>query len=211
VPVVQTGTLYSMIMARPEVPANSMAEVLALLKSKPESLTLGTYGGINLAAMVGKYTKARLGAPFYPVPYKSASQALQAALGGQVQVVGFALGQAGAAVKAGKMKPLAINSEKRLADWPNVPTLRETGIDVNYRSWFAFFAPARTPRDIVNRLNAETAKLIGDPQFKAKFLTSQGLETDWPTGASPEEFAKFMLTEREDFIRLAKVAEIEIQ
>jgi tripartite-type tricarboxylate transporter receptor subunit TctC len=211
VPVVQTGTLYSMIMARPEVPANSMAEVLALLKSKPESLTLGTYGGINLAAMVGKYTKARLGAPFYPIPYKSASQALQAALGGQVQVVGFALGQAGAAVKAGKMKPLAINSEKRLADWPNVPTLKETGIDVNYRSWFGFFAPARTSRDIVNRLNAETAKLIADAQFKAKFLTSQGLETDWPTGASPDEFAKFMLAERDDFIRLAKVAEIEIQ
>jgi tripartite-type tricarboxylate transporter receptor subunit TctC len=210
-PVVQTGTLYSMIMAIPSVPADSMAEVLALLKAKPESLTLGTYGSINLASMVGKFSKARMGAAFYPIPYKSASQALQAALGGQVQVVGYALGQASSAVKAGKMKPLAINSDKRLAEFPNVPTLKETGIDVNFRSWFGFFAPAATPRDIVRRLNAEVAKMIAEPTFKAKFLTSQGLYTDFPAGASPEEFAKFMVEEREEFVKLAKIAEIERQ
>jgi tripartite-type tricarboxylate transporter receptor subunit TctC len=209
--VVQTGTLYSMIMARPEVPANSMTEVLAMLKAKPESLTLGTYGGINMAAMVGQYTKSRMGAAFYPIPYKSASQELNAALAGDVQVVGFALGAASTHVKAGKMKPLAVNSDKRLPDFPNVPTLKETGIDVNYRSWFAFFAPAGTPREVVRRINVETAKMIADPQFKAKFLTSQGLETDFPTGASPEDFAKFLLQEREDFIRLVKVANIPIQ
>lgn len=209
--IVQTGTLYSMIMARPEVPAGNITEVLALLKAKPESLTLGTYGAINMAAMVGQFTKSRMGAAFYPVPYKSASQALNAALAGDVQVVGFALGAASIHVKAGKMKPLAVNSDKRLPAFPNVPTLKEAGIDVNYRSWFAFFAPAATPRDVVRRINAETAKMIADPQFKAKFLTSQGLETDFPTGASPEEFAKFLLEEREDFIRLVKVANIPIQ
>ena len=209
--VVQTGTLYSMIMATPSVPANSMVEVLALLKAKPESITLGTYGAINMAAMVGQFTKSRMGAAFFPIPYKSASQALQAGLAGQVQVVGFALGAASRHVKAGKMKPLAVNSEKRLPGFPDVPTLKEIGIDVNYRSWFAFFAPAATPRDIVRRINVEVAKIIADPQFKAKFLTSQGLETDFPTGASPEEFEKFLLQEREDFIRLVKVANIPIQ
>jgi tripartite-type tricarboxylate transporter receptor subunit TctC len=210
-PIVHTGTLYSMIMAIPSVPANSMQEVLALLKSKPESLTLGTYGSINLASMVGRWAKARLGAAFYFIPYKSASQALQAAVAGDVQVVGYALGQAGTLVKAGKMKPLAINSDKRLAAFPNVPTLKETGIDVGFRSWFGFFAPAATPRDVVQRLNVEIARLIADPQFKAKYLTSQGLETDYPAGASPEEFARFMAEERDDFVKLAKVAEIQPQ
>jgi len=209
--VVQTGTLYSMVMAVPSVPANSMTELLALLKAKPESITLGTYGGINMAAMVGQYTKTNLGAEFLTVPYKSASQALQAALAGQVQVVGFALGAAATHVKAGKMKPLAVNSDKRLPAFPNVPTLKELNIDVNYRSWFAFFAPAGTPNDIVRRINMESAKLIADPQFKGKFLTSQGLETDWPTGASPEDFAKFMLSEREEFIKLTKTANIPIR
>ncbi len=209
--IVQTGTLYSMIMATPSVPANSMAEVLALLRAKPESLTLGTYGAINMAAMMGQFAKSRLGAAFYPIPYKSASQALNAALAGDVQVVGFALGAAATHVKAGKMKALAINSDKRLPAFPNVPTLKETGIDVNYRSWFAFFAPAAIPRDIVRRLNTEVAKMIADPGFKAKFLTSQGLETDFPTGASPEEFAKFLIEERDDFTRLVKVANIPIQ
>ncbi len=209
--IVQIGTLYSMIMATPSVPANSMVEVLALLKAKPESLTLGTFGQINMSSMVGEFTKSRMGAAFYPIPYKSASQALQAALSGQVQVVGFAMGQASIHVKSGKMKPLAINSDKRLPAFPDVPTLKELGIDVNYRSWFALFAPAAVPREIVRRLNAEVAKIIADPQIRTKFLTSQGLETDWPTGASPEDFAKFMLAEREDFVRLAKIANIPIQ
>ena len=209
--VVQTGTLYSMVMATPSVPANSIAEVLALLKAKPESLTLGTYGGINMASMVGQFTKSRMGAAFYPVPYKSASQALNAALAGDVQIVGFALGAASTHIKAGKMKPLAVNSDKRLPAFPNVPTLKESGIDVDYRSWFAFFAPAATPREIVRRINVETARIIADPLFKAKFITSQGLETDFPTGASPEEFAKFLLEERDNFIRLVKTANIPIQ
>ena len=82
---------------------------------------------------------------------------------------------------------------------------------MNFRSWFGFFAPAGTPKEIVSRINAESAHLISDPAFKAKFLTSQGLETDFPTGASPEEFAKFMMEERDDFMRLAKVAELQSQ
>ncbi len=210
-PIVQWGVLYSMIMAIPSVPANSMQEVLALLKAKPESLTLGTYGQINFASMVGKYAKARLGAAFYPIPYKSASQALQAAVAGQVQVVGYGLGQAATLVKAGKMKPLAINSEKRLPAFPNVPTIKETGIDVGFQSWFGFFAPAGTPKDVVLRLNTEIAKLIGDPPFRAKFLTSQGLEPDYATGASPEVMARYLAEDREEFIKLAKIAEIETQ
>jgi tripartite-type tricarboxylate transporter receptor subunit TctC len=211
VPIVQTGTLYSMVMAIPSVPANSMQEVIALLKAKPESITMGTYGAINMAAMVGKFTKARMGAAFYQIPYKSASQALQAALAGDVQVVGYAMGQASSLIKAGKMKPLAVNAEKRLPAWPAVPTLKELGIEVEYRSWFAFFAPTGVSSEVVRRLNTESARLIAEPAFKAKFLTSQGLETDWPTGAPADEFARFMLAEREAFVKLVKVAEIPMQ
>ena len=212
VPIVQTGVLYSMIMAIPSVPANSMQEVLAILKAKPESLTLGTYGtGINFAAMVGRYTKARLGAVFYQIPYKSASQALQAAVAGQVQIVGYGLGQAATLVKAGKMKPLAINSAQRLPAFPNVPTIKETGIDVGFQSWFGFFAPAGTPNEVVHRLNTEIAKLLADPPFRAKFLASQGIEPDRGTGASPEAFARYMAEDREEFIKLAKIVEIEPQ
>ena len=71
--------LVAEVMATPSTPANSMQELIALLKSKPESVTLGTYGAINMMAMVGQFTKSRMGATFYVVPYKSASQALNAA------------------------------------------------------------------------------------------------------------------------------------
>jgi tripartite-type tricarboxylate transporter receptor subunit TctC len=211
VPIIETGVIYSVLMAHPSVPANSMQEVIALLRAKPESLTIGTYGSLNFAAMVSRYTKARMGAAFYPIPYKSATQALQSAQAGDVQVVGYALGQAATVIKSGKLKPLVINSDKRVAALPNVPTLKEVGMDMTFRNWFAFFGPAAMPRDIVHRLNTEIAKMIADPAFREKFLASQGLATDWPTGESAEVFAKYMIEERDDFVKLAKIVDIQPQ
>ena len=210
-PVVQIGTLYSLILAIPSVPANSMKELLALAKAKPDSITVGTYGSINLASLFVQWTKARLAASFYPIPYKSASQGLRAALAGEVQVVSFALGQGAKLVQAGKLKAMGINSPKRVKQLPDVPTLRESGIDMDFNSWFGWFAPAGTPRDIVRRLNGEVARLIADPQFNAKFVASQGLASGWPTGAPPEDFEKFLHSEREEFIKLAKIAGIKPQ
>jgi tripartite-type tricarboxylate transporter receptor subunit TctC len=210
-PVVQIGTLYSLMLAIPSLPASSMSELLALAKAKPDSVSVGTYGSINLASLFVQWTKAQLGVSFYPIPYKSASQGLQAALAGDVQLVSFALGQGSKLVQAGKLKALAVNAQRRLESMPNVPTLRESGVEVDYRSWFGWYMPAGAPREVVFRLNGEVSKLIADPQFNAKFIASQGLASDWPTGASPEDFEKFIRTEREDFLRLAKVAGIKPQ
>ena len=194
----------SMLLPKPVV---VVSPLLALLKAKPESVTLGTYGGINMAAMVGQFTKARLGAAFFPIPYKSASQALNAALAGDVQVVGFALGAAATHVKSGKMKPYAVNSDKRLPGFPNVPTLKETGIDVNYRSWFAFFAPAAVPREMVRRLNTEVAKMIADPQF-AQRLLELGSE---PQSSTPAGLLAHMRAESERWSKVIKDAGIRAE
>jgi tripartite-type tricarboxylate transporter receptor subunit TctC len=172
---------------------------------------VGTYGSINLASLFVQWTKSQLGVSFYQIPYKSASQGLRGALAGEVQVVSFALGQGAKLVQAGKLKAMGINSPKRVKQLPDVPTLRESGVELDYNTWFAWFAPAGTPRDIVRRLNAEVAKLIADPQFNAKFIASQGLASDWPTGAPPEEFEKFMQSERREFLKLAKIAGLKLQ
>ena len=209
VPIIQTGTLYSVVIAHPSVPANSMRELISVLKAKPESISYGTYGQITLAYFLVQWMKNKMNVAFYEVPYKGSTYALQALVSGEVQTASYALGSAAQLIQAGKLKPLAVNSRERLASLPNVPTLRELNIDVDFRSWFGFYAPVATPMSIVRRLNSEIAKLLADPTFKAKFIAAQGFETDFPTGASPEQFAACLRTEQEEFAKLVKVVGVK--
>jgi tripartite-type tricarboxylate transporter receptor subunit TctC len=207
--VVHTGTLQQLMLAHPSVPGNTMKEVLAAAKAKPGAITVGTFGGINLASLFVEWNKSQ-GIEFYPIPYKSATQGAQAAIAGDVHIVSFAAGPGFKMVQAGKMKALAL-SPKRADVAPGVPGLRESGIGFDFNTWWGWFAPAGLPRDITRRMNAEIAKLIAEPQFHAKFIASQGLATDHPTGASPEEFEKFIRAEQEEFARLVKMVGIKPQ
>jgi tripartite-type tricarboxylate transporter receptor subunit TctC len=204
IPIVHTGTLHSVVMAHPSLPVGSMQQLIAAAKAKPDAIPYGTYGQINLAYFVYQWLKVKNGASFLQVPYKGATQALQALLAGEVQVAGYALGQAQTHVKSGKVKPLAVNSEKRLPSLPDVPTLRELGIEVDYRSFFGFYAPTATPDPVIRRVNAEVAKLVKDPQFAGKYIVPQGFETDSPAAGSPEDFARMLRAEREEFRKLVK-------
>lgn len=204
IPIVHTGTLYSVVMVNGALPINSMQELIAAARAKPDTIPYGTYGQINLAYFVYQWLKVKSGAPFLQVPYKSATHALQALLAGEVHVAGYALGTASRHVQSGKVKAVAVNSEKRLPALPNVPTLRELGIEVDYRSFFGFYAPTGTPDAVVRRMNGETAKLVKEPQFAAKYIVTQGFEIDAPAGNSPEHFAQFLRSEREEFQKLVK-------
>jgi len=211
VPIVHTGTLHSVVMVNASVPVTSMQELIAAAKAKPETIPYGTYGQINLAYFVYQWLKMKTGAHFLQVPYKGATQALQALLAGEVHVAGYALGTALRHVRSGKVRPLAVNSEKRLAALPDVPTLRELGIEVDYRSFFGFYAPAGAPDPVVRRVNSEVAKLVKDPQFAAKYIVTQGFEIDAPAGRSPEQFAQFLRSERAEFQKLVKTIGLKPQ
>ena len=208
--IVHTGTLRQLILANASTPGNTMKEVFAAAKAKPGSITVGTFGGINLASLFVGWTKAELGLEFYPIPYKSASQSVQAAMAGDVNIVSFAAGPGAKMVQSGKLKALAI-SPRRFNLLPDVPSLREAGVAFDFNTWWGWFAPLGLPRDIVRRLNAEVARLIADPQFNANFIASQGLASDHPAGASPEEFEKFMKAEQEEFQKLAKLVGLRQQ
>lgn len=196
-PIVHTGTLQQLLLLHPKVPANSMKEVFAMIKAKPESLSVGTFGSINLANVFVEWTKTQ-GLRFYPVPYKSASQSLRGILAGEVHIVSFAAGPAAKLIAAGKVKPLAISPRRNEKLLPGVPSLREAGVQFDLTTWWGWFAPAGIDRAIVSRLNGEIARLIADPQFNAKFLASQGLATDRDAGDPPAEFEKFIHQEASD-------------
>lgn len=209
-PIVHTGTLQQLILANPRVPANSLQELFALARAKPESVTVGTFGAINLASLLVQWSKSQ-GIVFYPIPYKSASQGLQSAMAGDVHVVTFAAGPGAKLVQAGKMKALAISPRRNDKLLPGVPSMREAGALFDFTTWWGWFAPAGVDRTIVRRLNGEIAKLIADPQLNAKFIASQGLATDIHAGEPPEAFEKFIKAELEEFQKLMKLVGLKPQ
>ncbi len=211
-PIAYFGALASLILAHPSVPANNLVELLSLAKAKPGSISFGTFGLASSSNLYVELLKNDRNVVFLNVPYKAASLAFPAMLAGEVNVVLFAVGPAVAQVKAGKAKALAIVSSNRSPLLPDVGTMKENGVDIDIQAWFALFAPAATPRDIISRVNAEVAKgLTNNPEAKAKFLTSQGIDTSAPAGASPEVFARFLKKERENYAEVVRLTKVRIE
>lgn len=208
-PVVQLGFLTTAVVVNPSVPVKSMEELIALARAKPGAVSWGSWGVVSLANIYIEWLRQSKGVTFLNVPYKSALQSTQAVLAGEIQVSLFGAGPAAAQQKAGKLRVIAVNGETRSEILPEAPSFKEAGIDMPIRVWFGLFAPAGTPADIVQRLNGIVAKALPDREFKAKFLTSQGLELVGPAGGTPAQFAAFLQGERAVYENIVKVTGIK--
>jgi tripartite-type tricarboxylate transporter receptor subunit TctC len=188
-----------------------LPELLELARAKAGSVTWGSYGLTSPPYLYIEWLKKAKGVEFLNVPYKAASFAWPAMLSGEVQVSYFALtGNALQMVKAGKARTLAVTMEKRSPELPDVPTYREAGLDFAIVSWFALCAPAATPREIVARLNNVVNNgLIENPEARAKFLSSQGIETDPPAGGSPEAIAQYFAAEQKRYSEIVRITGVK--
>ena len=208
-PVVYIGAIESLLMVHPAVPARSLRELLDLAKAKPNTVSWGTLGTTsNGPLLIGMFRQSQ-GASFYMIPYKSNIQAVQGTVAGDVNVVAYAAGGAASLVKAGKLRALAYTGGTRNADFPDVPTFAESGVKLGFKTWIGMFAPARTPGDIVKRINAESVRLLSDNAFTAKFLQSQGVEPSETSRVSADEFAQFIKADRAAYEEAVKAAGIE--
>jgi tripartite-type tricarboxylate transporter receptor subunit TctC len=208
-PIIHFGHLPAAVIVHPSVPANNLQELLALARAKPGAITFGTPGPATNSTMYVEYWEKN-GVQFLNVPYKNFVSALQAVVSGEVNVAIFGLGMSLIQAKAGKVKPLAITGEQRSQFAPNIPTIIESGVDMNIANWGGIVGPAGLPRDIVMRINGEFRKLIADPVLKAKFLDTQTFEQQAPSGGTPEQFAAFLQAEDRKFERLAKTVGLKI-
>jgi tripartite-type tricarboxylate transporter receptor subunit TctC len=210
-PVVHYGFLASGLHVSPSLPVNTLQELLDLAKAKPGSIAWGSFGPASASHLYIEWLRNTRGIEFLNVPYKGASFAWQGLLAGDVQVAYFAVGPSAQVRKAGKIKTLAIMLGKRVSQMPDVPTYREAGLDIPLVvTWFGLCAPAATPRVIVQRLNQEVStRLLANDALRAKFMTTQGLEMDTPSGESPEAFAQFTLAEQDKYAKLAKLAGVK--
>ncbi len=208
-PVAYIGAIESLLLVNSGVPAKTLRELLDLARAKPGTVTWGTLGTTSNGPLLIGIFKKNYGVQFYMIPYKSNIQAVQGTVAGDVNVVAYAAGGAMPFIKAGKLRPLAYTSAKRMAEFPEVPTFDEQGIKLGFKTWIGMFAPAKVPGDIVKRINAETVKLLSDNAFVQKFLVSQGVEASDISRSSPEEFAQFIKSDRLAYEEAVKAAGIE--
>jgi tripartite-type tricarboxylate transporter receptor subunit TctC len=204
-PIVHFGYLYSALIVNPSVPANSLKELLALAKAKPDGVNFGTAGPGSTASIYVEYWKKTGVASFQNVGYKSFPQAMQAVIAGEVQATTFALGGAMAQARGGRVKAIAIVGHTRSKLAPDVPTLEEAGMDLTLTNFGGMLGPAGLSRDVVMRWNGEFRKLLANPEIRQKAFENQGFEQQPPSGGTPEEFAAYLQAEDAKIARVVKL------
>ncbi len=206
-PVGMVASLPQILVAHPQLPVSNVAELVALAKAKPSLLSFATVGNGSPGHLAGELFKLRTGAPMVHVPYKGGGPAVQDVMGGQVPLLWVSIPAAAQFVKSGKLKALGVSTLKRSAAFPEVPTMQESGIsDFEVDSWYAMFVPAKTPRAVVEKLNAALNSVVADPHIREKLL-AQGSEG---VGGTPETLARTVASELPKWAKLAKDAHITV-
>jgi tripartite-type tricarboxylate transporter receptor subunit TctC len=195
-PLVMIAQFNSVFLAHASLGVNSLKELIALAKAKPGTINFATAGTPTTSNLYAEWFRKVQKVDFYNVPYKSNPQALQAIVAGEAQATVFAAGGAMAQQKAGKVKVLALIADRRNPGYPDLPTVKEEGIDLVIRNWYGLFAKEGTPRDIVQRWNTAVSKASADAGFQQKVLFNNGMERAAPSGESPEAFEQFLKRDR---------------
>jgi tripartite-type tricarboxylate transporter receptor subunit TctC len=207
-PVIQFASITSAITVNASVPANSLRELIALAKAKPGVLNWGSWGVGSFSHLYMAWLQKAAGVSFVHVPYRTLGQAITGVIAGEVEVMVNTPAMAAPQAQAGKLKVLAIVGRERSPLLPEVPTLQEEGFDLPLVSWVGVTAPAQTPKAIIEKLNVEFSKLLKDSAFVSRNLTPGSLA---PIGGSPEDFARFLLSDRRMMEQLAADAKIPKQ
>jgi len=198
----------NIIVAHPGVPASNLKELIQLAKSKPGQISYASNGSGTSSHMAGELLNLEAGIKLVHIPYKGAGPAIIDVLGGHVQLLIGAVATSLPHITSGRLKALAVSSPQRSGAAPNVPTVAESGLPgFEVAQWFAIYAPAKTPREIIAKLNAEINRALNQPNAKSDF-TRQGLDVD---NRTPEQFAAYMKDETIKWTRLIKAAGIRAE
>ena len=198
-PVSMVADLPLLLLVHPSVLANSVKELIALAKSQPGKLNFSSSGAGGSMHVAAELFKSMTGVDMVHIPYKGGAPAVADLLSGQVALSFSTVLETIQHVKAGKVRALAVTNDHRSIALPDLPTIAEAGLP-GYQSisWLALFAPAGTPKDIVNKVSAESVRILKLPDVKERLL-AQGAE---PIGSTPEQLAAILAA---DIAKYAKV------
>jgi tripartite-type tricarboxylate transporter receptor subunit TctC len=191
----------NLMAVNPKVPATTVAEFIAYAKSKPTEISFGSPGNGSPAHLAGEWFNQLTGTTMTHVPYKGTGPALNDLLAGQIAMMIDNMPALWPHVQSGKLRALAVSTDKRAAAAPNVPTLAESGVKgLVFGAWKGLMVPAATPQDIVDRLHAASVKALANPEFR-KRLIELGAE---PVGSTPAQFAAVIKAETASWAALVK-------
>lgn len=197
-PISLVANSPTVAVVHPGVPAKTIQEFVALLKSQPGALEYASYGRGSGSHLGAELFQAATQTKMVHVPFSGGGPATQAVAGGHVKVLFAGMSAMSGMVSGGLLKPIGVASHKRIGLMPEIPTFIESGIDYVTGTWFGLLAPAATPRTIINRLHRETVAVLSTPVV-TKRVIDEGSEV---VANSPEQFAAFIAAERK---RLADV------
>jgi tripartite-type tricarboxylate transporter receptor subunit TctC len=207
-PITMAVVFANVLVVQPSVPAHTLAEFVKLAQDKPGTVTYGTSGIGGAGHLAGELFNMRANIDLVHVPYKGGGPSMQGLLGGQVMSSFATPVSVVEHMKAGKLRALATTGLKRAALLPDVPTVAESGYPgFEAMNWYAYVAPAKTPKAIIERLNRDLVKALDAPGVAA-LLSKQGLE---PSPSSPAELARYLEREYETLGKVVKRAGIKAQ
>jgi tripartite-type tricarboxylate transporter receptor subunit TctC len=207
-PVGLIVTVPNVLVVGSNVPANNVAELVALMKAKPNEFKYASSGVGSTQHIAGEGFNLAAGVKSIHVPYRGSSQAHLDIIGGNVQIMFDTTSSAMGQIKAGKFKPLALTTATRSSELPQVPTLAEAGVrGFEMSTWYGMFVTTGTPPDVIARLQSELAKIVKMPDIQTKL---KGLGGE-PSNLTPEQFAQMNRQEFDRFGDLIKKANIKLE
>jgi tripartite-type tricarboxylate transporter receptor subunit TctC len=198
-PITLIGSAHSLVVVHPSLPVHSVRELIALAKARPGAITFGSSGTGTVPYLATELFMMATGTRMVHIPYKGSGPAGIGILSGETQLLFAAILSIMPSVKSGRLRPIAVTSPKRNALVPGIPTLSESGLPgFDTATWYGAFAPAKTPREILLKLNEDFVRAIRSPEVRSN-LEQQGYSVE---GSSPEDLAQLV---RSDLVKWSKV------
>ena len=209
IPITGIVRINQALLGHPSLPAGTVRELIALAKERPGELTYGTAGIGSAPHMNMVLFEKMAGVKLQAVHYRGAAPALTDVMAGHVHLMSVSVSLALPALRAGRVKVFGIGSSRRLAAAADIPTVAESGLpDYEASTWFGLFATAGTPRAIVDKINAEVANILADPQFREKVLAPQMFE---PMASTPEAFADYIGAQTRKWAEVIRAQKLTIE
>jgi tripartite-type tricarboxylate transporter receptor subunit TctC len=193
------------LVVNPSIKANNVKELVALLKANPGKYSFASSGSGATSHLMSVLFNSMAGVNAVHVPYKGSSQSITDVVNGQIAYTIETVPAVAGLAKAGKLRALAVTSSKRAVALPEVPTIAETLPGYEMFGWIGLMAPAGTPKSVIEKVSAETRKIMQDPEIQKRFLAA-GME---PAGNTPAEFAEFMKNQNNRYASIVKQAGVK--
>jgi tripartite-type tricarboxylate transporter receptor subunit TctC len=207
-PVALIARSFNIVVVNPKSPVRSIADLIASAKANPGKMTFGTFGAGTSAHLAGELFKDMAKANLTAVPYKGAAPGITDLIGGQIDVMFTTVASAASLVESGQLRAIAVTSAERSPAFPQLPTIAEAGVPgYAAESWYGLFAPAGTPRDIIDRLNKSAATAVQSEAFN-RLGVNEGLVT---VALPPDALGQYFHDEEERWRRVISEAGIKVE